>query len=370
MRSVADLIPWKVTDISLRPHREFWSFNPSIHYDGQVWRCVLRNCDYCMVGGRTQRSRKARGGVCTKNAMVVLDPRSWRPVELYKMRERDGAPRGSSDNVGFEDLRLFRTDRGGLQGIAASQHLARSDRRAGRLPEQVILSFDHEYAIVDARPIRGAWSEQPQKNWVPFDGVAEPRFLYAIDRGTLFDDRGELRGDAAGVLPASTSAEPPRRGDERATRRARERAEKSELDRRDRDERDETRARRSGSDKIRLDPASAAEVEREPWRGLRGGTQLVRVGDDTWLGVGHAMRFVDGQKYYYHAWYAVDSRGQLVSASPPMKLASVGIEFAAGLAIDGDRAVVSFGVEDAHAKIGETRLSAVVAQLRPVDRSA
>jgi predicted GH43/DUF377 family glycosyl hydrolase len=53
-----------------------------------------------------------------------------------------------------------------------------------------------------------------------------------------------------------------------------------------------------------------------------------------------------------------------------MKLAEAGIEFAAGLVIDGDRVVVSFGVDDMQCWIGETRLSAVIDLLRPVNNMA
>lgn len=104
------------------------------------------------------------------------------------------------------------------------------------------------------------------------------------------------------------------------------------------------------------------------YEGLRGGTQLVRVGVDAWLGIGHEMKFVSGKKYYWHTWYVVDGHGKMTSVSEPMKLVSNGIEFAAGLVIDGDRAVVSFGVDDMESKIGETRLSAVMEQLRPFAR--
>jgi hypothetical protein len=104
------------------------------------------------------------------------------------------------------------------------------------------------------------------------------------------------------------------------------------------------------------------------YEGLRGGTQLARVGDDAWLGIGHEMRFVKSLKYYWHTWYLVDSRGKMTAASPPMKLVSNGIEFAAGMAIDGERVVVSFGVDDMECKIGETKLSAVMEILQPVER--
>ena len=110
----------------------------------------------------------------------------------------------------------------------------------------------------------------------------------------------------------------------------------------------------------------AGRVLLPKYPGLRGGTQLSRVGDDAWLGIGHAMKFVGGKKYYWHVLYLVDSRGDMTAASEPMKLASNGIEFAAGLAIDGERVVVSFGVDDMECRLGETRLSAVMETLKPI----
>jgi hypothetical protein len=358
-----ELIPWKVTDISLRPFKGMWSMNPSIHYDGDLWRCVLRCTDYAMPGGVTVRSDRARPGESrTKNAMVILDPERWTPVELYKMRERDDLPRATVGSVGYEDVRLFRTDREGLQGIAASLHLRRSGR-GEQLAEQVILSFDEQYDIVDAQPIRGgSWSVTAQKNWAPFDHCEEPRFLYAIDKGILFDDRGELRASDAAVRPSSR----PRRiyaPDDDARERAAERA--REVD--DARERDVRRRDRRGDRPVSALPPTEAQTP--SCEGLRGGSQLVRVGDDAWLGIGHAMRFVDKLKYYWHVWYLVDSRGRTTSASPPMKLVPNGIEFAAGIAVDVDRLVVSFGVDDMECRLAETKLSAVMEILRPVQRS-
>ena len=369
MKRVDELIPWEVTDISLRPYKAFFSFNPSIHYDGDLWRCVLRCADYALPDGHEIRSRKAKSGMSrTKNAMVIFDPQSWKPVEIYKMREDDELPRVSSSSVGYEDIRLFRTDRHGLQGIAAALHLRRTDRR-DQLAEQVLLWFDDAYNIVEARPFRGSFSntagagshQRAEKNWAPFDNCAEPRFIYAIDKGTLFDDRGELRSSEASVRPSTR----PRRSydpepERSAIKRAQERAQEIEHER----ALEERRKKRDNeSSRGRVMPV----VEALGYDGLRGGTQLVRVGDDSWLGIGHSMRFVDKLKYYFHVWYLVDSRGKLTAVSVPMKLApNHGIEFAAGLAIDGERVVVSFGVDDAECKIGETKLPAVLEMLQPV----
>jgi hypothetical protein len=109
----------------------------------------------------------------------------------------------------------------------------------------------------------------------------------------------------------------------------------------------------------------AGRARMPKYSGLRGGTQLVWVGNDTWLGVAHDMQFVGGKKRYWHIWYSVTSRGKMKAMSEPMKLAPNGIEFAAGMGIDGDRVVVSFGVDDMESKLGVTSLSAILELLKP-----
>lgn len=419
MKDAKDLLPWHVTDISFRPYDGFWSMNPSIHFDGSLWRCVLRCCDYAMPGGVTIRSKGARQtGQQTKNAMAILDPRTWRASQIFKMAERDGAPREAGcAHTGYEDMRIFRTDAGGLQGIAASLHLrrARHSSQAGgarnQPPEQVILSFDGDYNIVGAHPIRGdGWSGTPQKNWVPFDGALEPRFLYSIGKGTLFDAHGRVHGDdalvrtsasssaaeetsevraevEAGALPVETFQEAPSPS-ERPPERPRERSRSRPRDLRtfrgggdvrivrgrrlslDANATRPTSAARGGLTRVAHGATHSSRSHTHGTRvhggyaGLRGGTQLVKVGADAWLGVGHEMKFVHSRKFYWHTWYLVDARGKVTATSEPMKLASNGIEFAAGIGIDGDRVVVSFGVDDMECKIGETSLAAVMALLR------
>ena len=59
MKQASELIPWKVTDISVYPYgRDYWSMNPSIHLDVDgTWRCVARIVDYAMPNGVTIRSK-------------------------------------------------------------------------------------------------------------------------------------------------------------------------------------------------------------------------------------------------------------------------------------------------------------------------
>ena len=336
--------------------------NPSIHFDGHVWRCVLRCTDYAMPDGVTVRSARATPGESrTENAMVIFDPTSWRPIEIYKMREEDDLDRAASRSLGYEDIRIFRTDSGSLQGLAAALHLRRDDL-GKQIPEQVVLSFDERYDIIDAKPIRGAWSASPQKNWVPFDHCETPRFLYSIDNAVLFDTHGELSARDSRVSP-SKRAQRFHEAEGWVIRTARERADQVEYERtRAANEREIPRA--APKPRPAQKPVNADVVGYE---GLRGGTQLLRVDDDAWLGIGHAMKFVENLKYYWHAWYLVDSRGKTKAASVPMKFASNGIEFAAGMAIDGERVVVSFGVDDMECRLAETKLSAVLELLLPIN---
>src|SRR5580765_2421691 len=105
MKQAHELIPWTITDISIRPYEDMWSFNPSINFDGQTWRCVLRCCDYAMPDGVTIRSKGARTvGQQTRNAMVIFDPQTWKPAKIFKMHEKDDLPRISTPHVGYEDM--------------------------------------------------------------------------------------------------------------------------------------------------------------------------------------------------------------------------------------------------------------------------
>lgn len=329
--------------------------NPSIHFDGETWRCLLRCADYAMPDGVTIRSHRAEPGEArTKNVMVIFDPEGWKPLEIYKMRERDDLPRAPCSSVGFEDIRLFQTSRGGLQGIAASLHLQRDSVVKHPRVEQVIVSFDAEYNIVAAHPIRGsAWSEVSQKNWSPFDRAIDPRFLYSIGRGTLFDAGGELTTSTPVQSVDSTPV--PHAPSDRARDRAQERATDREKER-SKEERRRPRPENQMYDAVtpKLD-------------GLRGGSQLVCIAEDTWLGIGHEMQLVNKRKLYHHVWYVVDSCGKLKVMSPAMKIVpNRGIEFVAGMAIDGDRVVLSYGIDDMESAIAETSLAAVLELMGPI----
>lgn len=352
---VGDLVAWSIRKLKVRPYDGMWCFNPSIHFDGETWRCSIRCADYAMPGGVQIRGAYAdKFGVQSRNVMVHIDPERLSVLdgEIFPMLDRDDLPRNKAGNRGFEDLRLFHTDSGGLQAIACAAHLDRPG--AGMFPpEQVILTLADDYSIIEAHPIRGDTWGGPQKNWVPFDGAVESRFLYSIDRGMVFSPDGPIED------PEPEPPEPAEMEDTAVI---------------------ESMARARGLQvqpmRVSLPPGGAEfrsvkriqaietkRLGRRDYAGLRGGSQLVCIAENTWLGIGHEMRLERGRKLYWHRFYATDSDGKLIGKSRAFKLVTEGIEFAAGLVVDEDRVVISLGVDDAECRIGETRLDDVMAIL-------
>ncbi len=237
-------------------------------------------------------------------------------------------------------------------------------------PEMVLLRLSDAGDVVEATPIRGPWGYRPQKNWSPFDGTEEPRFLYSIERGVVMTDQGPEDGSPEPLPDRSREA------------RARQATQITQINR-------SISANGKGcSIEVRVMPAGtratrgpfgAAAPARKPdarpgSTELRGGSQLTQIGTDRWLGIAHEMEMRRGvglpeqKKFYWHTLYTTSSSGALLERSPPFKLSPThGIEFAAGLAIDGRGGVaISYGTDDHDSWIGVTELSAIERVLRPV----
>ena len=82
---------------------------------------------------------------------------------------------------------------------------------------------------------------------------------------------------------------------------------------------------------------------------LRGGSQVIPYGDG-WLCLVHEVVYVPG-RVYLHRFVRLTEKIEIRSISEPFYFERKGIEFAAGLARDGDRLVASFGVNDASAHL-------------------
>ncbi len=130
---------------------------------------------------------------------------------------------------------------------------------------------------------------------------------------------------------------------------------------------------------MRYDPASetVTELTRQipPFalEHLRGGSQLVPV-DDGWIYLAHDVSAVHGsERVYLHRFVHLNDAFAIDAITDPFYFARKGIEFASGLARDGDCLVASFGVNDGAAHLATFDLPLVVSQLHrsadPADRS-
>lgn len=337
-------------NISVSPFGSgWWSFNPSVHHDRVAgrWRCVLRCANYTLPGGVPKLSPDARAGKAqTRNAVALFDPCTLELSGLREMRELDDAPRAPTcQSLGYEDMRIFRTERDGLSGIATALQL---NLEHPSVPEMVLCQLDSACDVVSATPLRGAWSHRPQKNWSPFDGTREPRLLYSIERGIVMGGEGPLSGPP----PANVSSPRPNAAVAAVASRCGV----------------EVKVTVNGQPRTSHPPTPAPVPGSTE---LRGGSQLVEIGDDLWLGIGHEMKLLPPRrtKFYWHSLYACDGDGRMVLRSSPFKLSPThGIEFAAGLAVDDRGGVaISFGTDDHESWIGVTCLDAIMKVLHPID---
>jgi tetratricopeptide (TPR) repeat protein len=125
---------------------------------------------------------------------------------------------------------------------------------------------------------------------------------------------------------------------------------------------------------LRVDPTSG-EVTRaiehpapHIARHLRGGSQVIAV-DDGHLCLGHeSVTFDDGSRVYLHRWVWFDGQWRLARLSCPFIFHERGVEFAAGLARQGDDLVISYGVWDREAWLAKVPLTEVLPMLAaPLD---
>lgn len=96
---------------------------------------------------------------------------------------------------------------------------------------------------------------------------------------------------------------------------------------------------------------------------FRGGSPLVAV-DSTYLTIVHAgADRPDGSRVYLHRFVSLDETFSIVGISRQFIFRQQGIEFAAGLAIAGDEAVVSYGVSDKESWLASVPLSSLMGLL-------
>ncbi|MEP7273561.1 MAG: glycosyltransferase [Acidobacteriota bacterium] len=98
----------------------------------------------------------------------------------------------------------------------------------------------------------------------------------------------------------------------------------------------------------------------------RGGSQLLPFLDG-WICLIHEVAWMP-RRIYLHRFVRFDSEFRVSGLTEPFYLLNKGIEFAAGLAREGDRFVVSFGVHDSSAHLAFLDVEKVLARLDSLSR--
>jgi hypothetical protein len=155
-------------------------------------------------------------------------------------------------------------------------------------------------------PLRGYRDDLVQKNWLPLVRGDELLFIYSTDPLVVLhcDERGALR------------------------------------------------------EIVRREPALALEH-------LRGSSQAIPI-DGGWLYVTHEVSFHPPDRVYLHRFVRISEDFTVEALTEPFWFLDRQTEFVAGLAIDGDRLLVSFGTLDRQAWIAQFDTDAVLRALQPL----
>ncbi len=303
---------FRARPLAYAPDPPFVAYNPSIYRDRGRWRCVARTSNYRVVDGKYVL---LEGDVVqTRNIMLELDE-DLEITRAVEMIDQAGVPRSTYRIHGFEDCRLFRhRDRLCCTATVCDFDLTRETEGPR---EMVILELsEDDYRITRATPLRGPWSDRPQKNWMPLleETSEELRFVYAASPD------GSRRSTTLRLVDGDVWGD------------------------------------------VRVDANGAARYDAGR---LRGSSQLIPTGDG-WLGVTHSVAWPGGDaRIYLHRFVLFSADLTIVAATEPFYFEQRGVEFCTGLARgDGDRLVVSYGIEDRRARLATLDLACVWRALR------
>lgn len=287
-----ELVGTRFVRIDVEPAHDGWSlFNPTIlAHDGRLL-AIVRSSNYRIVDGQYVMPEADAGCIRTANLLVQFDA----PL-LHRSSRVIGDPEYGKTPYpvdGLEDCRLRHTKTG--IGVSATvRNVAPFDGRCRIATADLDINAA---AFRNLRVIASEACQEHEKNWMPILG--KQAWLYACNR-----DGRVATVDADDQVPG-------------------------------------------GYQLLGRSPAPA--VARE----FRGGSQLVPWRDGH-LALIHEVSFLADKRAYEHRFVWFDNRLRLAAVSQPFAFRETqAIEFAAGLAILGDRVVASFGVRDAEAWLVE-----------------
>lgn len=115
---------------------------------------------------------------------------------------------------------------------------------------------------------------------------------------------------------------------------------------------------------------------------LRGGTQLLPLGDDTYISCLHLthdkrakepvfnnnrmMVHYPVTRHYTHMFVRYNSEGRIIGLSDEFRFQNLPVEYASGMVRHGDKFVVSFGVEDKSTWLAHIPVSDVLENIRDI----
>jgi tetratricopeptide (TPR) repeat protein len=303
MQSAAEMFGASSQQLAFSPDAPFVAANPSIHFDGQTWRCLVRTLNYRIVKGWSYEPPD--GVIQTNNVMLELGPPpSFEIFRVVPMCDLDPTPRTDYPVHGFEDCRLFQV-MGRFYATATVCDFAFEPRG---LREIVLLELNDEYAVERATPLRGVWSMHNQKNWMPV--VNDALIVYGLQPTILLE------------LDAKRAA------------------------------------------KLRNAQQATVIQAGMPNMHLRGGSQLVPIAGG-YLCLIHDVTWSNGYRTYLHRFVWLDKQFDVKKMSQLFFFQRRGIEYSCGLAYDekNDLLVVSYSVEDSNANLATFAASKVLASL-------
>jgi glycosyltransferase involved in cell wall biosynthesis len=162
--------------------------------------------------------------------------------------------------------------------------------------EQAILSLDDTFSVTSVDVVRDYEGDKTQKNWMPI--LSRPgSFLYYCDPTIVIERKDGRTVESSRAIPIAGLVE------------------------------------------------------------MRGGSQVIPF-KDGWLCIVHEVVFAPS-RIYLHRFARLNKNFEIEGVTPPFFFLQKGIEFACGLAQDGDRLVVSFGVQDASAHLAFFDLASI-----------
>lgn len=288
---------------------------PSVHFDGETWRALVRTVNYKIVKGDFVTPT---GEYHTNNVWVVFDDH-WNVTYAAPVIDNALMPRTAFPVHGFEDCRLIRWQD---QWWASATCRDLTDHGRCEIVLLELGAVERSPEIVRVHRMIGPWSIEHQKNWMPIVTGKRLAFVYSVENGSrVVVDRG---GDEAGGI-------------------------------------------RLGFESCGV-ARDFTPADLNSGR-LRGGGQGVAVPGGGWLFCLHDVTVwpTYQSRTYLHRFVHTDDNLVMKSQSDLFFFEKLGIEFCGGLAIDNNRRLVaSFHVNDEVSMIGVMDLDAVMAKLRPV----